>query len=121
MVFLGEGAVSYERGTASRVPGGSCGVVRFLMGEVPLYPADTIRRLLPRASRHFLKKEFFVDNLLVRLHLLIDDFSRPALRHGSLNSRFPGRLTPTFRGHSLVYFSQVDLHVLQGLDCGSIE
>ena len=52
--------------------GGSCGVVRFLMGEVPLYPADTIHRLLPRASRHFLKKEFFVDNLLVRIHSLIE-------------------------------------------------
>ena len=29
------------------------------------------------------KREFFIDNLLVRIH---DDFSRPALRHGSLNA-----------------------------------
>ena len=36
-----------------------------------MYPAD-IHRLLPRASRHFLKKEFFVDNLLVRIHYLIE-------------------------------------------------
>ena len=75
MVFPGEGAVSDERGTDSRVLGRSCGVVRFVMGEVPLYPADTINRLLPRASRQFLKKEFFVDNLLVRIHLIIEIIS----------------------------------------------
>ena len=55
-----------------RVLGGSWEVLRFLMGEAPLYPADTIQRLLLRASRHFLKKEFFVDNLLVRTHSLIE-------------------------------------------------
>ena len=47
-------------------------MVRFLMGEVPLQPADTIHRLLSRASRQSLKKEFFVDNLLVRIHSLIE-------------------------------------------------
>ena len=51
--------------------GGSLGLVHFLMGKVPLYPADTIHRLPPRASRHFLKKDLFVDNLLVRIHSLI--------------------------------------------------
>ena len=55
-----------------RVLGGSWGVVRFLMGEVPLQPADTIQRLLPRASRQFLEREFFIDNLLVQIHLPIE-------------------------------------------------
>ena len=31
--------------------------------------------------------EIFIDNLLVRAHLIIE-MSRPALRHGSLNSPF---------------------------------
>ena len=35
------------------------------------------------------EREFFVDNLMVRIHLIIEMiFSRPALRHGSLNSLF---------------------------------
>jgi hypothetical protein len=68
-------------------------LVRFLMGKVPLYPADTIHRLPPRASRHFLKKDFFVDNLLVRIHSLIGMklVDRPCA-HGSLDSHFLGRL-----------------------------
>jgi len=33
------------------------------------------------------KREIFIDNLLVRVHLIIE-ISRPALRHGSLNSLF---------------------------------
>ena len=32
-------------------------------------------------------REIFIDNLLVRVHLIIE-MSRPALRHGSLNSLF---------------------------------
>jgi len=33
------------------------------------------------------EREFFIDNLLVRIHLIVEMiFSRPALRHGSLNS-----------------------------------
>ena len=34
-----------------------------------------------------LEGEIFIDNLLVRVALIIE-MSRPALRHGSLNSRF---------------------------------
>ena len=35
----------------------------------------------------FREREIFIDNLLVRVHLIIE-MSRPALRHGSLNSLF---------------------------------
>ena len=42
------------------------------MGEVPLYPADTSHRLLPLASKQFVQKGFFVGNLLVRIHSLIE-------------------------------------------------
>ena len=41
---------------------------------------------IPRAT----EREIFIDNLLVRVHF---DFSRPALRHGSLNSLFQARHT----------------------------
>ena len=34
-----------------------------------------------------LKREIFIDNLLVRVHFIIE-MSRPALRNGSLNSLF---------------------------------
>ena len=34
-----------------------------------------------------LEREIFIDNLLVRVHLIIE-MSRPALRHGRLNSLF---------------------------------
>ena len=34
-----------------------------------------------------LEREAFIDSLLVRVHLIIE-MSRPALRHGSLNSLF---------------------------------
>ena len=37
-------------------------------------------------SRMVIEKDF-IDNLLVRVHLIIE-MSRPALRHGSLNSLF---------------------------------
>ena len=33
------------------------------------------------------EREIFIDSLLVRVHLIIE-MSRPALRHGSLNSLF---------------------------------
>ena len=33
------------------------------------------------------EREIFIDNLLVRVHLIIE-MSRPALRHGSYNSLF---------------------------------
>ena len=37
------------------------------------------------------EREVFIDNLLVRVHLIIE-MSRPALRHGSLNSLFQAAL-----------------------------
>ena len=45
---------------------------------------------LPLCGRHTRKvreREIFIDNLLVRVHLIIE-ISRPALRHGSLNFIF---------------------------------
>jgi hypothetical protein len=41
------------------------------------------------------ERNIFIDNLLVRVHLIIE-MSRPALRHGSLNSLFQvGLYLPT--------------------------
>jgi len=34
------------------------------------------------------QREFFTDNLLVRIHLIIENKNRPVLRHGSLKSLF---------------------------------
>ena len=39
------------------------------------------------AERGREQREIFIDNLLVRVHLIIE-MSRPALRHGSVNSLF---------------------------------
>ena len=42
----------------------------------------------PKAGSSWTReREIFIDNLLVRVHLIIE-MSRPALRHGSLNSLF---------------------------------
>ena len=40
-----------------------------------------------RSGRCPEEREILIDNLLVRVHLIIE-MSRPALRHGSLNSLF---------------------------------
>ena len=53
----------------------------------------TIPSTLERGER---EREIFIDNLLVRVHLIIE-MSRPALRHGSLNSLFLSSLV--FRSH----------------------
>ena len=39
------------------------------------------------AGKVFIEREIFIGNLLVRIHMIIE-MSRPALRHGSLNSLF---------------------------------
>ena len=59
-------------------------------GFSPVYcPFDPIHwpvnrsAILPRET----EREILIDNLLVRVHLIIE-MSRPALRHGSLNSLF---------------------------------
>ena len=45
------------------------------------------------ATREVPTREFFIDNLLVRIHLIIEMvFSRPALRHGSLDFLFQEHL-----------------------------
>ena len=62
------GAVSYERGTPLR-------------GKDPSEPAD--KPYEPRAQ-----SEYFIDNLLIRIHHIIEMFGGPASRHGSLNSLF---------------------------------
>ena len=62
--------VSYERGT----PVG----VKTLQGG---------SRTPGRSARACTEREIFIDILLVRVHLIIE-MSRPALRHGSLNSLF---------------------------------
>ena len=46
----------------------------------------TSRYLLSRAYNLSKEREFFIDNLLVRIHLFIERmFSGPAVRHESLN------------------------------------
>ena len=58
------------------------------MGAMPLCPPPPL--VLPEehfADKGSREKEIFIDNLLVRVHLIIE-MSRPALRHGSLNSLF---------------------------------
>jgi len=71
------------------------------MSEVPLYGGPRGERFLMSARnlcrvrqgrRERLQglleeREIFIDNLLVRVHLIIE-MSRPALRHGSLKSLF---------------------------------
>ena len=50
----------------------------------------SIKNFLAHEEAHFprtLEREIFIDNLLVRVHLIIER-SRPALRHGSLNFLF---------------------------------
>ena len=73
-MVLGEGAVSCERSTP-------------LEGKTEDSDFDARRDCPGR------EKEFFIDNLLVRIHtiiemILVNDFSKPALRHESLNSLF---------------------------------
>ena len=45
--------------------------------------SETVTQVVAEAH----EREIFTDNLLVRVHLIIE-MSRPALRHGSLNSLF---------------------------------
>ena len=48
------------------------------------------------------EREIFIDNLLVRVHLIIE-MSRPALRHGSLNSLFQSALyQPSYQKRDFV-------------------
>ena len=49
-----------------RVLEGSEGGGRFLVGEVPLYGVSGLSRWTSR------EREFFIDNLLVRIHLIIE-------------------------------------------------
>jgi hypothetical protein len=71
----------------------------FLMSEVPLY-IKISRRPSRQAAAAFngslvggvsyergRERKIFIATLLVRVHLIIE-MSRPALRHGSLNSLF---------------------------------
>ena len=74
-----------------------------LLGHV-LAPSEGSARTVSKASTHPLRvglcgaeKEFFIDHLWSESSNRRDDFSRPALRHGSLNSRFPDSLTSTFQ------------------------
>ena len=53
------------------------------------------------------EREIFTDNLLVRVHLTIE-MSRPALRHGSLNSLFQVALSRSIWAHQICALS-VDL------------
>jgi len=59
-------------------------VVRFPPAHPPLN-LDYVVRFSP--SHPPREREIFIDNLLVRVHFIIE-MSRPALRRGSLNSLF---------------------------------
>ena len=63
----------------------------FIMSEVPLFGSCMLDMSIwhpaPGVSLASREREMFIDNLLVRVHLIIE-MSRPALRHGSLNPLF---------------------------------
>ena len=53
-------------------------------------------------------RDFFTDNLLVRIHLIIVMFGGPASRHGSLNSLFQeARIKTSHRAYRRRLFWQV--------------
>ena len=55
--------------------------------DAPVPPPPLVLPEEHFADKGSREKEIFIDNLLVRVHLIIE-MSRPALRHGSLNSLF---------------------------------
>ena len=57
---------------------------QILLGRVTL---EMGRMQHPAIGPCYAEREIFIDNLLVQVHLIIE-MSRPALRHGSLNSLF---------------------------------
>ena len=59
---------------------------RFL-DHLPLPPKAFEPETLNPTLKQIREREIFLDNLLVRVHLIIE-MSRPALRHGSLNPPF---------------------------------
>jgi hypothetical protein len=62
------------------------------------------------------EREFLVGNLLVRIHLIIDDFSRPALRHGSLTGRRDDHAHHHVREHRLRSHMAYLLKVYQSVE-----
>ena len=95
MVVLGGGAVSYERGTP---------VGRWDLGHHPVVgrrrvarPPST-KRPLPLPFVHAAEREFFIDNLLVRIHLIIVMIRWTGLAPWEFEFPFPGSLLSTFLG-----------------------
>ena len=84
---MGRGLVALRTDRTTRVPSG-------VASPVPTNHAakgcllSTSKILATSRIGFRRKREFFIDNLLVRAHFIIQISSRPALRHGSLDSLF---------------------------------
>ena len=79
-----------------------------VLGVQPTREARVRRHIEPRQGQRrwvsIAEREIFIDNLLVRVHLIIET-SRPALRHGNLNSLFQAALClPSFATHSQLWW-----------------
>ena len=70
---------------------------RFLMSEVPLHRADGGAHTAA-VSVGSSEREFFIDNLLVRIHFIIVLIWWTGLAPWEFEFPFPGSLTSTFLG-----------------------
>ena len=59
-------------------------------------------QVVRRDPRHHLGREFFIDNLLVRIHLIVEMIRWTGLAPWEFEFPFPGSLTFTFLGHHLL-------------------
>ena len=59
----------------------------FYMGRLTGFELPKVAGRLERSLEGVRERDIFIDSLLVRVHSIIE-MSRPALRHGSLNSLF---------------------------------
>ena len=68
------------------------------MSEVPLYPKWPVREVHPLLVEHSCRdRDFFIDNLLVRVHFIIEMIRWTGLAPWEFEFTLPGGLTSTFR------------------------
>ena len=72
--------------------------------DAPQRGAPLVRRpaVLPQPS----KREFFIDNLLVRIHFIIEMIWWTGLAPWEFEFPFPGSLASTFQGTTLTYHAR---------------
>ena len=66
------------------------------MSEVPLYTLNPPFRTCNPVRSGASQREFFIDNLLVRIHFIIVMIRWTGLAQWEFEFRFPGNLTSTF-------------------------